>query len=148
MSKYILTASGKLYHCESGESELYHYGVPGMKWGQRKVRYLEGRERRLTKRLAKDTKRHDKILNKYNKAVAKGASTKKIRKLQDREMLARSQKNMTKAKLDTVSVGIKSAQKVLDSYANSPKTVSQLATGGIKKGTAAVTRLMSGGKKK
>ena len=38
MSNYILTADGKLYHCDTSESELYHYGVPGMKWGQRKAR--------------------------------------------------------------------------------------------------------------
>ena len=39
MSNYILTASGQLYHCDASESELYHYGVPGMKWGQRKASY-------------------------------------------------------------------------------------------------------------
>lgn len=54
MSKHILTASGQLYHYEPGESELYHYGVPGMKWGQRKAAYAS--EKNAYRQAKKDYK--------------------------------------------------------------------------------------------
>ena len=41
LSNYILTSDGKLYHCDVSESELYHYGVPGMKWGVRRASKLQ-----------------------------------------------------------------------------------------------------------
>jgi hypothetical protein len=45
MSDYIYTSDGELYHAD----ELYHYGVPGMKWGKRKARY----EARTTRKLSR-----------------------------------------------------------------------------------------------
>lgn len=41
MAKYILTSDGHLYHCDIDKSELYHYGVKGMKWGVKNKRELK-----------------------------------------------------------------------------------------------------------
>ena len=36
-NNYILTSQGSFL----SEEELYHYGVPGMKWGHRKAKLLD-----------------------------------------------------------------------------------------------------------
>lgn len=85
MSNYILTADGKLYHCDADENELYHYGVPGMKWGQRKASYAS--EKNAYKQSRKAYKEALKNMRKANsgfggfgiKGLAKvGAAEKKV----------------------------------------------------------------------
>ena len=65
MSKHILTADGHLYHCDTAD-ELYHYGVPGMKWGVRKK--LDLVSNRQAKRTARTAMREARY-----KAVADGS---------------------------------------------------------------------------
>lgn len=64
MSDYIY-ANGELYNAD----ELYHYGVPGMKWGKRKARY-EGVSTDGSKRRAYEQSRQALIEAKRNKKAA------------------------------------------------------------------------------
>ena len=50
-------------------NELYHYGVPGMKWGVRKMRELKGRH--IIKKLEKQRKKYYKTLNNPKKLIKK-----------------------------------------------------------------------------
>ena len=148
MSKYIVTPGGGFYSCDTSTNELYHYGVPGMKWGHRKIRALDRKERRLNRRLVKDERRYQKTLKKYNRAQAKGASASKVQKLQLKEQAARAQRNYTQAKLDTARAGKQAAIKMMDQYANSPKSVGQLSKAAISKGGEKVNKLLGASNKK
>ena len=68
MSNYILTADG----------ELYHYGVPGMKWGQRKAAYAS--EKGAYKKAKKDYKAARKKLRKASGLIG-GVGIKGIAKV-------------------------------------------------------------------
>ena len=148
MSKYIVTPGGGFYNCEATVDELYHYGVPGMKWGHRKIKALDRKERRLTRRLAKDERRYQKALKKYNRVQSKGASEQKVLNAQLKEQAARAQRNKTQAKIDAARAGKKAAVKMMDQYADSPKSVGQLSKSAINKGSEKVGALLNSVKKK
>jgi len=112
MSKYILTADGSLYHYDATESELYHYGVPGMKWGQRKAAYAS--EKNAYRQAKKDYKAARKELRrsgytavgikglgKYN-AVRKKADAAELNMIDAKaKYKAAKSKNSEKAEFNT-----------------------------------------------
>ena len=144
MNNNISSGYGSLYRTNASSSELKHYGVPGMKWGHRKIKVLTKKERKLTKRLGKEEKRYRKALSKYTSAQTKGASANKLQKLQLKEQAARGNRNLTQAKLDTTRKGRDAAIKMMDAYADSPKTASQLASSTISRGSATVQKVLRG----
>ena len=85
MSNYVLTANGQLYHCDVSESELYHYGVPGMKWGQRKAAYAT--EKGAYKQAKKAYKAERKNLRKASGLIG-GVGIKGIAKVKAAEKKA------------------------------------------------------------
>lgn len=71
MSEYILTADGQIYHADYCNDELYHYGVPGMKWGRRKAKYETSNIRKRYDSAKANKKAANKSFNKaYNKYQA------------------------------------------------------------------------------
>jgi hypothetical protein len=59
MSDYIYTVDGEIVNVDS----LAHYGVPGMKWGQRRARKADKAIRRFENRRAHDKLDRDYIVN-------------------------------------------------------------------------------------
>lgn len=63
------------YFNPDGSDELYHYGVPGMKWGQRKAQRLQ---KHLDKTIKREAKYDNKTLN--SRAKVRSAMAKKYDK--------------------------------------------------------------------
>lgn len=103
-----------VYDKETGElystNELMHYGVPGMKWGKRKIRESREKSIRNTERLrSKDKIDRDYAVNEMK--IKYGNNPKKIKKMnrkinniekryQHNDAINKYNIAMTKAKLD------------------------------------------------
>lgn len=61
MGQYILTSNGGFYSYD----ELYHYGVPGMKWGKRKASYYEAKSNAHASAIANSKTRLGKSYHNY-----------------------------------------------------------------------------------
>lgn len=87
MSKYIVTQDGNFY----SQDELYHYGVPGMKWGHRK------KSNPALDRYKKAKKTYKQARKDYRKNVGFGFGIKGIAKA------SKAQDKLNKAEMDFVS---------------------------------------------
>lgn len=63
MSYYI--ANGTIYAVPARSNELYHYGVPGMKWGKRKASYYDEKSRSHAAKIATSKTRIGKSYHNY-----------------------------------------------------------------------------------
>lgn len=64
MSTYVM-ANGTFYAVPARSNELYHYGVPGMKWGVRRAERLDARASHHTSKVATSKTRLGKSYHNY-----------------------------------------------------------------------------------
>ena len=104
---------------------------------------MQRKNKKLSNRLAKDEKRYQKALSKYEKVSSRSGNIAKIQKYQNAEQEARARRNKTAAKLDSVKAGRQATTKLMSAYANSPTAVSKLKKTAIDKGSKTIKNLLS-----
>ena len=104
---------------DSNRNSIYHFGVPGMKWGHRKYTTSE--------QIAKKRKRYDDALEEYEYASRKDANYKQIKR---NYKIAKKQYN-------------KELKKTNESYSEGQNTIDKLVGG--KKTSARVNNYLNKG---
>lgn len=109
--------------------EIYHYGVPGMKWGVRRdTRILANHRRNVEVRQLKDKYRSGDMSKEQYSSAVKGANAKKKKYMSDIENQFRNAKN--DAERDKLGENI------------SKKTVKEVPNVTIKRGIAVANQLI------
>lgn len=110
------------------ENEIYHYGVPGMKWGVRRdTRILANHRRNVEVRQLKDKYRSGKMTKEQYSSAVKGADAKKKKYMTDVENQFRNAKN--DAERNKLGENI------------SKKTVKEVPNATVKRGVAVANQL-------
>lgn len=109
------------------EKELLHYGIPGMKWGQRKSVNEINKARRQARADNPDEEEHEDYKKTVRAKSMKSMSTKEIQEMNARiqaektyrELTKREQSGFEKAAREVITnVAKNSAQKFIEHYSN------------------------------
>ena len=125
-NNYVLTSQGSFL----SEEELYHYGVPGMKWGHRKAKLLD--KANISRQSAKEWDEMAKYAAQKGK-TKRAAKYKKNAALDRADALKYYKQAYGKSPKKTTATGKKRAMKALQKTARtSLKAVSWSAQVGLR----------------